>query len=396
MMQTVSSTPPSAAPTRQEIVQIAATLAAGFASRAAEHDRTRTFPHENYAAIREAGYPSLTVPTALGGWGATMLDAVLAQEQLGMGDGSTALAIAMHVQSIGVAASGEKWNAAVFTRLCQEVTTRGVLVNACATEPELGSPSRGGRPATTAKRVGDHWIITGRKTFASMSPELDYFIVPAAVEDADVIMRFLIPRGAGVSIEETWESMGMRSTGSHDLILDNVQVSSADEISVAPLVAPDPTRITLNPWFTLLVSAVYLGIAAAAQQAALAFARTRIPTALGKPIATLEGIQRRLGEGELKLHTARMVLYRAAEQYDRAPDQRESWLRDVFAAKLMVTNQAISIVDDAMRVVGGVSMTQQTPLERYYRDVRAGLYHPPMDDIALPLLGRIALNDHLE
>ncbi len=376
--------------TRQEILQIASDLAHRFAERAAQHDVEGSFPHENYNDLRAAGYPSLSVPTAFGGWGAGLLESVLAQETLAMGDGSTALAVAMHVQTIGAAAA-EPWEQSLWSELCTDIVTRGALVNSCATEPELGSPSRGGKPATTACRDGDDWLIKGRKTFASMSPALDYFIIPAALEGEDLIARFLVPRQPGIIVEETWDSMGMRSTGSHDVVLNNVRVPDRMIISRSAPARPDPNKAVQNAWFALTVSAVYLGVAAAAQKVALEYAHERTPTALGKPIATLEGIQRRLGESELALQSARSILYRAAEQWDQQPENRGEMGEALVIAKLTVTNAAIKIVDDSMRVVGGTSMTHALPLERYYRDVRAGLYHPPADDSALPLLGRIAL-----
>jgi alkylation response protein AidB-like acyl-CoA dehydrogenase len=384
--------------TREEILEIAADLARRFAERAAQHDVEGSFPYENFDDLRAAGYPKLTVPTEYGGWGAGLLNTVQAQEVLGMGDGSTALAMTMHVQTVG-AVTGENWPSELFAEMCEEITSRGALVNSCASEPELGSPSRGGKPMTTARYDGGQWIINGRKIFASMSPTLDYFIVPAAVENTtgnsvekkDEIARFLVPRQPGVVIEDTWDSMGMRSTGSNDVVLVNARVPDKMRISQVPVGYPDPNKAVQNAWFALGVSAVYLGIAAAAQKVALEYAHERTPTALGRPIATLESIQRRLGESELTIQVARSVLYRTAEQWDRQPEERGNMGEAIMIAKLTVTNSAIKIVDDAMRVVGGTSMTHQLPLERYYRDVRAGLYHPPADDSALPLLGRIAL-----
>src|SRR4051794_23872126 len=164
--------------TRQEILQIASDLAQRFSERAAEHDAEGSFPYENYDDLRAAAYPCLSLPTDLGGWGAGMLDCVLAQEALAMGDGSTALAMTMHVQTVGAAATAENWPPSLITMLAEQIRTRGALVNSCASEPELGSPSRGGKPSTTARRDGSDWIINGRKTFASMSPALDYFIIP--------------------------------------------------------------------------------------------------------------------------------------------------------------------------------------------------------------------------
>jgi alkylation response protein AidB-like acyl-CoA dehydrogenase len=381
----------SVKPTLTEMLSIAKQLADRFAERAAQHDREGTFPYENYEDIRASGYPLITVPEASGGWGASMLEAVLAQEQLGMGDGSTALSIAMHVQTVGAARSGERWSPELFAALCRDIVEHGMLINSCATEPEMGSPSHGGRPATVARRNAEGWIINGQKSFASMSPVLDYFIIPAAIEGEEQVGRFLVPRQSGIRIEETWDTMGMRSTGSNDIVLTDVFVPAVNLIATSPVGVADPNKAVQNAWFATTVSAVYLGVAAAAQNVAIQFAHNRVPTALGKPIATLESIQRRLGECELKLEMARNVLYRTAEQWDANPDQRGNMGEAMMVAKLTVTNAALNIVDDAMRVVGGASITHTLPLERYYRDVRAGLYHPPADDGALPLLGRLAL-----
>src|SRR5260221_7775625 len=230
---------------REEILEIAATLAAKFAERAAEHDADGSFPMENFEDLRKAGYPALSIPVELGGWGASLYDCVLAQEALAMGDGSTALAMTMHVQTLGAVATGETWRPDQFETLCKEVIERGVLVNSCATEPELGSPSRGGRPATTARREnhgGDTWVINGRKTFASMSPTLDYFIIPAGIEGEEQIARFLVPRQSGIHIEESWDAMGMRATGSNDIVLTDVRVDDKQIISQMPVGFPDPNR----------------------------------------------------------------------------------------------------------------------------------------------------------
>ncbi len=376
---------------RAEILRIADELAVKFAERAAQHDAEGTFPYENYQDIRESGYPLLPVPERYGGWGGRLLDAVMAQERLGRGDGSTALAVAMHIQTIGMAVDKGEWDESILAEVCQHIRERGALLNSCATEPELGSPSRGGRPKTSASPHPEGWIINGRKTFASMSPVLDYFVVPAALEGQDSVGRFLIPRGKGIEIAETWDSLGMRSTGSHDLIIKEVFVPHRLLVGITSAQPSDPHKAAFNPWFTLCLCGVYLGIAAAAHQVALQYAQDRVPTALGKPIAALESIQRRIGENEYDLQAARAILYNAAAAWDDHPETRDTIGPTLIVSKVFCMNAAVRVVDGAMRVAGGASMTHELPLERYYRDVRAGLYHPPSDESALPLLGRLAL-----
>jgi alkylation response protein AidB-like acyl-CoA dehydrogenase len=377
--------------TRAEITAIVTELSHKIAERAAQYDAEGNFAAENFEDIKASGYPSLSVPAEFGGWGAGLRDSVMAQEILGMGDGSTALAIAMHVWTIGWAAQAEKWPPELFRRLCEEVVANGALVNTCATEPELGSPAHGGRPTTNAYHDGTAWVINGRKSFASMAPILDYFVIPAAIQGTDSVGRFLVPRGPGITVEPNWDVIGMRSTGSNDITLQDVHVPDLFLIDQFVPQAPDRDKAVQNAWFVLTISAVYLGIATAAHQFALKFAQQRIPTALGKPIASLESIQRRLGKAEYKLQLARSILYYTAEQWDSSPEKREEMGDAIVVAKLTVSNHAIDIVNAAMRVVGGTSLSRKLPLERYYREVFAGLFHPLSDDSALPLLGRVAL-----
>jgi alkylation response protein AidB-like acyl-CoA dehydrogenase len=378
---------------REDILKIARELSDTFATRAADHDTHATFPHENFADFRAAGYPLLPVPEEYGGWGSNLSDAVRAQEIIAQGDGSTALAMTMHLHVVGGEAASPGWRPNTFAALCDQIVQRGALVNSCATEPELGSPLRGGMPKTTARREGNVWIVNGRKSFATLSPELDYFLTNATVADGEPqIGAFLIPRQPAICIEETWDAMGMRSTGSHDLVINDAVVPEDHVLDLRPPPPPGSSgKLSNNAWFALNVSVVYIGVAAAAHRHAVDYARTRVPTALGRPIATLESIQRRLGEAELALQTARSLIYHAADLWDRFPEQRNTMNEQLGMVKIVATNKAIEIVDHAMRVVGGTSMLQDQPLARYYRDVRAGLYHPPTDDATLPLYGRLAL-----
>lgn len=384
---------------QKRFLVIAQSLAAKFAQRAAEHDREGTFPFENYADVRAAGLPALIVPEAYGGWGAGLLETVMTMEALAVGDGSTALNVTMHMQTLGGALEAGGWPPALLEQVCRDAVERGFLINSIATEPELGSPSRGGKPKTRAKPIYDGgadpaaWLINGRKNFASMSPTLDYMIIPAVLEDgSEAVARFLVPSSKAIEIVETWDAMGMRTTGSHDIILHDARVPHAY------LIASGPTdkahqKGKANAWFALGVSAVYVGVAVAALQAAARYAKERTPTALGKPIAELEGIQRRLGQAAMLIHQAETHLYYAAELWERHPEQRPELGPTIIAAKYTATNNAIDAVDHCMRVVGGSSMTRHLPLERYYRDVRGGISHPMNDDQALVLFGQMALRE---
>ncbi|MFN3979160.1 MAG: acyl-CoA dehydrogenase family protein [Caldilinea sp.] len=375
----------------ERFLAIAGSLAERFAERAGEQDRTGAFPHANFADIRAAGLPALPVPAEHGGWGADLLEAIAVVERLAQGDGSTALSFVMHVQTIGSAAEGDGWPPKLFADLCQEAVERGALVNSLATEPALGSPSRGGRPQTVARpRYAPDgalvsWVIDGCKSFASMFPVLDYAIISATLEDgSDEVGRFLVAVDDRFQIEQPWDAIGMRTTGSHTVSLRAVETPAAALIGRSGQAKGGAG----NAWFTLGIGAVYLGVAAAAVEAAARYALDRVPTALGRPIAELESVQRHLGQAALLLHSARAQLHYTAMQWMQHPDRGCELTPWLSAAKVTVTNHAVEAVDHCLRAVGGVGLTRALPLERYYRDVRAGLSHPPNDDEAAITFGR--------
>ena len=383
---------------RQErFMACAAELAAKFAPRATEHDRAGTFPFENYEDLRAARLPRLVIPEEFGGWGANLAETVMTMEVLAAGDGSTALSVTMHMQTMGAAVESGSWPEPLLARVCRDIVERNALINSCATEPELGSPQPGRQTqndghARDADADGNVvWTINGRKNFASMSPVLDYLIVPAALlDDSGQVARFVVPKSERVEIVETWDAMGMRATGSHDIVLHDVQVGEDRMLGRS-----DSTKLRskgpVNAWFMLVISAVYVGVAGAALDAAARYAQERVPTALGKPIATLEGIQRHLGQAELLLQQARLPLYHLADVWDRHPDRQMDLGPAIIAAKVTAANNVIQAVDHCMRVVGGAGMTRALPLERYYRDVRGGLTHPVNEDQALIMFGQLAL-----
>jgi alkylation response protein AidB-like acyl-CoA dehydrogenase len=186
--------------------------------------------------------------------------------------------------------------------------------------------------------------------------------------------------------------MGMRATGSHDLVFDSARLAPETLIQQRDLGTADPGKASGPTWFGLCTSAVYLGIAAAARDAAINFAHERKPTALGgKSIATLEVIQQRLGALETELLPARAFLYTIADAWNRDPNARQSLPPYIGQAKVVATTHAIAAVDLALRVVGGQSMQRSLPLERLFRDVRAGLFHPPPEETANTTIGRALL-----
>lgn len=374
-----------------EFISLADRLAAVAAANASRHDEESSFPFDTFQALREAGYLALTAPCEYGGRGVSPLELMLAQERLAAGDGAVALGVTMHLAQVVGLARGDIWPEGLRDRLLKEVVADGPLLNNLASEPELGSPSRGGAYRTLATRDGDGWRINGRKTWSTLSPGLTYATVLLAVQEANgevVRGTFFVPMDTpGVRIEETWNSLSMRATGSHDVVLEDVRVPNEYRLLQRPgLPAANP-----GGW-GLITSAVYLGVATAARDWAVGYAKERRPSALkGETIATLQSVQHRVARMELLLLQARSVLYGVAELWDKHPEWHSELGPQLAAAKYTATNNAIEITDLALRITGSTGLDKRHPLERYFRDVRAGLGNPPLDDVALTMIGKAAL-----
>lgn len=356
-------------------------------------DEDRSFPHENIQALREIGYTKLTLPKEYGGEGFSLYEAISIQERLASYDGSTALILAWTLSNVGELFENKYWDPKTLEEFGKAVAN-GAMVNRAVSEAATGSPVRGGRPQTLATKKGDQWVINGRKSYTTGSLELDYFITSAWLEDEEKIGFFLLPKDAkGLSIDETWDVIAMRGTGSHDLVLNNVTVDNAALVEIPEY----KTGFKINGWL-LLISATYLGIAQAARDFAVEFANTHSPNSIKGTIAQLPNVQSAIGEIELELQTARFALYGAAETYMESTKHGEisaeygaKIVNAVNVAKHVTTNAALTVVDKAMRVVGAKSLQRTNPLQRYYRDVRAGLHNPPMDDLTVKKLADDAL-----
>lgn len=379
----------TAVATLEERLDILTNTVAPFSERAAQNDLEGRFPFENFQELKKINYPALTIPTKYGGPGISLYEFLRYQEIISKADGSTGLSIGWHMGIIQDLGETDRWKDSVMKTLFDDVKENGALINNCATEKQTGSPTRGGKPSTTSKKDGGHWVINGRKTFTTMAPVLDYFNVTATIEETGEIGCFLIPKSkAGVEIEETWNSVAMKSTGSHDLILKDVKV---EEEALVEIFGPGQKRAA--GWL-LHIPACYLGIAQAAQDYVISFAKEYSPNSINGPIIDLPNVKQKIGQIELELLRARHFLYAVAKKWDESnEDERSKMTPELGAVKVAVTNSAVTIVDLAMRVAGAHSLSDQTPLQRYYRDVRAGLHNPPMDDMVIPVLAEYAIEN---
>lgn len=360
-------------------------LEEAFKSHSREIDEQSKFPSENIQALVDIGYTKLTLPKAYGGEGISVTEMIFLQETIASFDGATGLTIGWHQGVVGELYEKKLWNETVLKSFAEEILD-GALVNRVASEIQTGSPTRGGRPSTSAVKKDGKWLISGTKSYATMSPALTHILITAWVEEKERICVFLIDKKAqGVAIQENWEVMSMRGTASHDLVLNNVEV--AEEYLVE--INDGPRGDSLNGWI-LHIPACYLGIAQAARDYAVQFATQHSPNSLNGPISQLPNVQRLIGEIDIELMKARHFLYSVAEAYDDE-SRRNKLTNELGVAKHIVTNSAINIVDQAMRLVGAKSLQLSNPLQRYYRDVRAGLHNPPMDDMTISKLAQAAI-----
>jgi alkylation response protein AidB-like acyl-CoA dehydrogenase len=361
---------------------IAKELARNFSKRATEADKMGELPTLDVADLKASGYLGLPIPKEFGGWGASLHECVAAQLELAQGSGSTALVAVMTLHMMGYARETQPWRADLYEYLCREVA-KGALVNAVASEPRLGSPSRGGLPDSFAEQQGDTLIISGHKTWVTGGKHLDHLLVRLRLKD-EAVNVWIPSNSAGLRWENTWaDSLSLRASDSHDLFLENVCVPAQHILETSP------SKDAPNIWFPMLIAATYLGIAFAARNEAIQYALERIPTALGKPIATLPTIQRQIGEIDLALQTARVFLLQTASEW--SGHKPEQFHPKAVAAKHVAIETSLQVTDKALRLVGASGLSKDLSLERYFRDVRAGLMHPPSSEVGLELLGRAAL-----
>jgi alkylation response protein AidB-like acyl-CoA dehydrogenase len=373
-----------------DVFERANALASEFAARAAQHDRDASFPFENFTALSEAGLLALTVPVALGGHGAGALDAARLIGIFGKADPSTALVLSMHYIQHLVMARSAHWPARLARKLARETIDGVALINALRVEPDQGSPSRGGLPATIARRTETGWRLSGRKIYSTGAPILKWYAVWAKTDEPDVrVGLFLVPAGLpGTRIVETWDHLGLRASGSHDVVFDDVVFPLDYEIDVRKPVdwlVPDFTQATVH---TIFVAAIYDGIARAARDWVITFLRERVPSNLGAALSTLPRVQEIVGGIEANLAVNARLIESFAGDFDDGVQLSPSESNII---KLTVTNNAVAVVEQALSLTSNHGLTRANPLERHYRDVLCGRVHTPQDDATRLTAGRLAL-----
>jgi alkylation response protein AidB-like acyl-CoA dehydrogenase len=376
----------TAAATRIDASDPLAELVVSFAARAEDYDRRARPPAESLAEAARSGLHALTVPRALGGQGANLATTVAIARQLGAADPSATLILAMTwIQHVHVALT-RRWPEEAHQQIVRDALGGQGLINALRVEPELGTPLRGGIPATVARLTDKGWQLTGRKIYSTGASVLDWYNVFARTGDEEPHVGFFLVRAGtpGTRIEETWDHLGMRASDSHDIVFDHVLIPRHHAVDLRP---PDAWQLppAYSAWFLLTVTAIYLGIADAARDWLIGFLKSRVPTNLGRPLAALERMQTALGEIDALRHAAAILLFATAQKVDAAPATLTP--EEPGIVKHVVSENAIEVVQKAVALIGNPALTRAHPLERHLRDVLCARVHAPQSDSVLKAAG---------
>jgi alkylation response protein AidB-like acyl-CoA dehydrogenase len=360
-------------------------LAPRFAARAAGTDRDGAFPADDFAELKDAGFFGLMVPARLGGSGAGFAEYAEVAYELARGNGATALIFNMHASVTG-ALSGVTDELAEALGLPPEaLAARDQYLKAAAggswyavAMSERGAGSRLSRLATTYEPADGGYRIRGAKTFCSGAGHADAYLVAArSAADPSQVSQFLVPAGEGLRVEPTWDALGMRATASHDLHVD-VTVPSAALLGGVEGLALAVAQLAPH-WMVASYAAVYVGVARAAVDAA-------VEHVLARDLAGLPAVRARIGRADAAVAAAHLVVREAARRVDEAPGDAET-NRWVWRAKLLAGSTAAEVAASMLEAAGTSAMRRGHPLERLYRDARAGSLQPATSDVCADWLG---------
>jgi alkylation response protein AidB-like acyl-CoA dehydrogenase len=382
-----------------------------FRERADQHDATGVFPVENFDDLKKSGGMAAFVPEEIGGLGLESVhDWAVGLERLGRGDGSTAIALNMHLAVSRILA--QMWRRARAQGDAPSATRNEGMLRAvaagdlviCATATEAGTDFL--RPLTTARREGDGWVLEGRKLFATLSPVANLFVMNVRVVDSqgDQIGFAFVPAGVpGLEPQDDWDALGMRASGSHSIALRGCRVP-AGAVQVAGVWGRwNPGLLMGRTLGNLTLLGVFLGLAERARELAVGSVSSETKAKYERGLAGSAGVQHLLGEIDIDLAAVRAVLSDTARRLDVLLDEEAGRLpslevahgcmRDYQCAKWIVNQKAIRIVSRAMDACGGASYLSGHELSRLYRDVRAGPFMQPFSPTeAREYVGRVALS----
>jgi alkylation response protein AidB-like acyl-CoA dehydrogenase len=350
-----------------------------FAERASVHDANDSFVAENFAELKACGVFAAGVPKQLGGGGASYPELCGLLRTLAHYCGSTALALSMHTHAVAAAVWRWQREPEPVERLLRRVASENLVVVSSGGSDWLTASGK-------AERVEGGWRINARKVFASGIPAGDLLMTQAVYDDPEAgptVLHFAIPvKDSGVAPQDSWYVLGMRGTGSQDVMINNVVVPDA-AVSLRRPAGKFSAPFHLSPGMIPLplVYAVYLGIAEAACEMALAVARKR-PGDHGLPAF--------VGEMQNDLAFARTAHRDMVVAADTGEPGAETTNR-VWTGRTLVGRATMRVVEKAMEAAGSGSFYRTSAIERLFRDIQGARYHRPQEREQLRFSGRLAL-----
>jgi len=367
-----------------------------FAQRAPVYDRENRFFSEDFEELREAGYLKIAVPTELGGGGRSLPEVCALQRSIARRAPATALATNMHVYWTGVAADLRKLG---------DPSLEWVLKDAAAGEVFAAGHGEAGNDVplllstSRAERADGGYRIYGHKIFGSLSPvwtRLGLHAMDATDPAGPQIIHVFMPRDtSGYEIKETWDTLGMRATRSDDTIIDGAFIPDQYVARKVPAGQPDLFIVAIFGWAEMTFASIYLGMAERARELAIASAQKRTSIGLSGSIAHNPEVQHAIADMAMALEPAAAYVERTATEWTQGITDPMATVANLVAAKHVAVEAAKRVVDLAMAISGGSGMFRSNELERMYRDVRCGGFHPASTLLAHEIVGKFSLGIHL-
>lgn len=352
--------------------------------RAAGYDEANSFFDEDLADLAGAGYLKMLVPEAEGGLGWSLFQATRAQTRLAAASPATALAVNMHLVWTGVArVLAERGDESMVFVL--EEAGRGEVFGFGVSE--AGNDHVLFDSRTVAQPLADgSYSFTGAKVFTSLSPawtRLGVFGRDDTGTAPQLVWAFVDRQAPGYRIKEDWNTLGMRASQSNTTLLEGV-VARPERVFRKLPVGPNPDLLVFGIFacFEILLSSVYAGIGRRAVELAVENSHRRQSLKSGRSYAQDPDIRRRIAEAAMAMDGIYPQVDGLASDVDNRVDHGSQWFAKLAGLKVRTTETAKQVVEQAVRVSGGAGYFRGGELERLYRDVLAGLYHPSDDESA--------------
>ena len=345
-------------------------------------DTAGRYPERAVDALRESGLMGLTLPVEAGGLGAGPVEFSAVLQDLAAACGSTAMIYLMHVAAaMPIAAAGGDDHAKVVQGMAG-----GELLGTLAFS-EKGSRSHFWAPVSRERKEGDEFVLVAEKSWVTSAAHAQVFVVSTLMHDAVTSTEtnlYLVREGAvGLQVAAPWRGLGLRGNESSPMTLD-VTVTDADRIGEPGSGFATMMGVVL-PWFNLGNGSVTLGLARAALDAAVGHVSGARLEHLDSRLADLPTIRHRIGRAGILLASQQEYM-RATAHKIAQPD--ESTMLYVLGARAAANDAALDITDEAMRVCGGAAFSKHLPIERAFRDARAGHVMAPTSDVLYDFYGK--------